>query len=1034
MSEQRFDIIVQDKVAKSIRTELAGIGTAARSAAGDLAALNAANAAMGARATTAANQAQSAATRTASATARANAEQAKSAIAAARVAEAQARAATAYLKQEAALNRAIAAETRAIASKQKLVAATTAANNVASRTVIRDTTVVPQSGNTFGQQVGSRATAANQTNIMRGTPAAPPPMPPVMSPAAVATVTAGATAVKNLGAASKLSSQEMFQLYANTNDFMVQIASGQSPMTAFIQQGAQMSQIPMQSGRSWREFGAAIAETIGLVKRTGDATLDAAAATASASAKSIAAAAAQAAGNVAAVETEVALASAQQRAAVTANEQSAASSRLAAANQALAAANSEAAITSSALAQAQGRAATANAASAGATVRSLSGLAKGGLLAVAAIVATTVTLGALKSQANDTSGLKKFTTEMGYTAAEVKKLNAVTVGFGDTAKAVMQVGMRRVAAAFGINTDGMRKAWTSALSWMASATRAVMAGIYAAVTGMAYGVKTVIENINDGKSNDNPLKNMVAGYKEAYGDAQRFFDDVVKQAGSNARGRQDQMASEMKAADKADKAKKPKGGGGWDRAKELRQINEELNSQIGLLGKYGAELERAQQLEQLGRQFRENGAPLTASENAALMAKIQLLQDGRRVQEAMTAAEEAANGPARQFETTQEALNRLLASGAINQSAHTAQMRLATRAYEDAIDPLAAMNRELQKSGELMGLWGRDRDVAAYIQQLKDAADAKGESIYQQGSQGTDANGDIVVTARSKKLTPEAQAMVDEFRNQQQQGQYGTAMESMDQQFGGRDDPSNSSYVLDHHRELYAEIERLRQADVVSEEEAARRKTTVDRAYLDARLGAASQILGQLSSLQSSENRKVAAVGKAAAIAQTTIDGIRAVQAAIAGPPGPPWSFAIAGVTAAMTAANVAKIAGMGGFMVGGFTGHGAMNKPAGTVHAGEYVFDAAATNRIGLPALEAARSGRSTLSSQAAGGGRAVVSGGVHVGSIQVRVEGKPDDPQATGREVERGIQRALRDLARDEIRSQQRDGGMLDNDAMAR
>ncbi|WP_160147318.1 phage tail length tape measure family protein [Methylopila sp. Yamaguchi] len=46
------------------------------------------------------------------------------------------------------------------------------------------------------------------------------------------------------------------------------------------------------------------------------------------------------------------------------------------------------------------------------------------------------------------------------------------------------------------------------------------------------------------------------------------------------------------------------------------------------------------------------------------------------------------------------------------------------------------------------------------------------------------------------------------------------------------------------------------------------------------------------------------------------------------------------------------------GFDEGGYTGHGGKHEPAGVVHRGEYVFDAASTSRIGVGALEALRNG----------------------------------------------------------------------------
>nr|AIA87406.1 CAZy families GH23 protein [uncultured Methylobacterium sp.] len=48
------------------------------------------------------------------------------------------------------------------------------------------------------------------------------------------------------------------------------------------------------------------------------------------------------------------------------------------------------------------------------------------------------------------------------------------------------------------------------------------------------------------------------------------------------------------------------------------------------------------------------------------------------------------------------------------------------------------------------------------------------------------------------------------------------------------------------------------------------------------------------------------------------------------------------------------------GFADGGYTGNGGKHEPAGIVHRGEYVFDKAATARLGAGNLEALRRGKS--------------------------------------------------------------------------
>jgi hypothetical protein len=69
--------------------------------------------------------------------------------------------------------------------------------------------------------------------------------------------------------------------------------------------------------------------------------------------------------------------------------------------------------------------------------------------------------------------------------------------------------------------------------------------------------------------------------------------------------------------------------------------------------------------------------------------------------------------------------------------------------------------------------------------------------------------------------------------------------------------------------------------------------------------------LGTIATLSSSSSKELAAIGKAAAISTATIDGYAAVQKALASAP-PPFNFALAAAVGVATAANIAKIAGVG--------------------------------------------------------------------------------------------------------------------------
>ncbi len=74
------------------------------------------------------------------------------------------------------------------------------------------------------------------------------------------------------------------------------------------------------------------------------------------------------------------------------------------------------------------------------------------------------------------------------------------------------------------------------------------------------------------------------------------------------------------------------------------------------------------------------------------------------------------------------------------------------------------------------------------------------------------------------------------------------------------------------------------------------------------RLANMQSTLGQIATLQNSGSKELFLIGKAAAIGMATIDGITAVQKALASAP-PPYNFALAALVGVATAANVAKIA-----------------------------------------------------------------------------------------------------------------------------
>lgn len=140
-------------------------------------------------------------------------------------------------------------------------------------------------------------------------------------------------------------------------------------------------------------------------------------------------------------------------------------------------------------------------------------------------------------------------------------------------------------------------------------------------------------------------------------------------------------------------------------------------------------------------------------------------------------------------------------------------------------------------------------------------------------------------------------------------------------------------------------------------EEAARREHVARLADIDAaRYDNARSLFGQLAQLQNSKVREIAAIGKAAAITQATIDAYLAINKALATLP-PPFNIAMAAAIGATAFANVASIVGL---RKGGYTGDVGENQIAGMVpvHGKEFVVNAEGT-RKNRPLLEAINSGR---------------------------------------------------------------------------
>ncbi len=279
----------------------------------------------------------------------------------------------------------------------------------------------------------------------------------------------------------------------------------------------------------------------------------------------------------------------------------------------------------------------------------------------------------------------------------------------------------------------------------------------------------------------------------------------------------------------------------------------------------------------------------------------------------------------------------------------------------------------LQEEQRMAGMRGEDAQIESQLINISNQYKTVGLTL--QGQERDILKEKLILIQRENELTSAKDqvlaATVDKYRQQivQQQAMDAllkdpssglTATQATDLTVNQDPNMQGSPQWLEAQKrsmeEYYLFIDLLRQKDRISEETASMAKAQAGMAYKELELANTKGFFTSLSSLSSSGNKKIAAIGRAAAITTATIDGYVAVQKALASAP-PPVNYALAVAAGIQAAANVANIAGVT-FATGGYTGNGAVGDVAGVTHGREFVVNANATAR-NRATLESINSGR---------------------------------------------------------------------------
>lgn len=394
-------------------------------------------------------------------------------------------------------------------------------------------------------------------------------------------------------------------------------------------------------------------------------------------------------------------------------------------------------------------------------------------------------------------------------------------------------------------------------------------------------------------------RNVTGSILEADATLTRFGQNWRKNADAIRRTRLRTKANEIIADRTEKKGPKPKEDHtAENRAKALANVNLQLDNELERMKMLKPEREIQQRYDQIEQELARKGITLSASETAAIREKIKAVEDYKYVQQEMDRIYEEVTGPQRTYNATIAAATDLLNRHVISQEQFNAEQLKASRILAEANDPLFALKEGMTQAEAAAKLYGDAVEQNNYYEQLRQAYLAKGIDITNTSSQA---------------IKDEVAAMM--ARNQallQQQYIQSTIGEIVNPILADQK-------MLESKQALYAEIDRLRQTDVLNEEQAQRAKLALDMKFSQQRLQAQSDFFGALASVTQQGHGVIGAISKAAAVAQATIDGYVAVQKALASAP-PPWNYIAAAAVAIKTGAQVAGIlsTNVGSFATGG--------------------------------------------------------------------------------------------------------------------
>ncbi|HHB9092327.1 TPA: phage tail length tape measure family protein [Klebsiella pneumoniae] len=225
--------------------------------------------------------------------------------------------------------------------------------------------------------------------------------------------------------------------------------------------------------------------------------------------------------------------------------------------------------------------------------------------------------------------------------------------------------------------------------------------------------------------------------------------------------------------------------------------------------------------------------------------------------------------------------------------------------------------------------------------------------------QNTDMQLPLTVRNVVGNLTPTGGRLSGTFEGMQGQiNEYDQAQQELQRWLAAQEEAYAKAGEITAEGEARMTSIRQRAADANQVIEA--QKNTIISAATQSLFDSTVEIMRTGFGEQSAIYKVAFAASKAFAIADSMVKIQQAIASGAVSAPYPANIIAMASIAAqtASIVSNIQAVSGVG-FASGGYTGPGGKYQPAGIVHKGEYVFDQASTNRIGVSQLEALRNGQ---------------------------------------------------------------------------